>query len=81
MNAFVITTIVIGGAVIGLIGAEIFLRIYYAVIRSTDKSRMKAAIAREAYLNRLYEESMYEQMDKMANQYAKQMEQVRRRYH
>lgn len=62
------------GLAFGRIGSQ---TIRY-LIRASDKSKMKAAIKREAYLNQLYEESLFEEMDKIAIKAAKKMDQVNR---
>ena len=73
MNAFVVTTILIGSAVIGLIAAELIIRLWHWIARKNDKTRMETAIMREEYLNQLYEETLYEHMDKLARQAERDM--------
>ena len=69
-NTMAIVAVVVGGAV-GLMIAKMIIPIMCNIIRATDKRRIKTAMTREAYLNQLYEEALYEDVDRMTKKTAR----------
>ena len=61
------------GGLIGLILGKLVIAVYRDIVRALDKNKIKGAMAREAYWNNLYEETLCEEMDKMAVKAAKDM--------
>lgn len=67
---------VAAGIALGKIGSYCIRQL----IRASDKNKIKAAMQREAYLNQLYEENLYEEMDRLARQAESEMYRASRRY-
>ena len=68
----IMSALLIGGA-LGLALGNGVIWIIRSIMRASDKSRIQAAMAREAYLNDIYEECLYEEQDKLARKAAKEM--------
>lgn len=64
--------LIVGGA-IGLMIAKLITFIIRSIVRASHKSKIKYVMAREAYINDLYEECLYEHQDKLARKAAKEM--------
>lgn len=74
MDLYLVTVFyfLLGGA-IGLMIARAIMYVIRWLVRASDKSRIKAAMAREAYLNDLYDECLYEHQDRLARKAAEKM--------
>ena len=73
---FYIFVVVAAGITLGKIGSYCIRQL----IRASDKNKIKAAMRREAYLNQLYEENLYEEMDRLARQTEAEMYRASKRH-
>jgi acid phosphatase family membrane protein YuiD len=64
--------LMLGGA-IGMILGKGIVYLIRSFIVASDKSKIRTAMAREAYLNNLYEECLFEEQDRLARKAAREM--------
>lgn len=73
IHTFFAILCIAGGSIAGVILAGLVMDLWRWMVRDTDKNRIKTAMMKEDYYNQLYEECLTEEMDKKAEQAAKEM--------
>lgn len=77
---FAMLSLMVGGA-IGIMLGKGIASLIRAMIRATDKNKVKTTMLREAYFNDLYEECLYENQDRLAKKAAREMSQYDNNYY
>lgn len=78
MNPILATLSLIIGGTVGLILAHyIIMPIYWHIVRSSDKRKIKTRMLQEKYYNDLYEDVLFEDIDKAAKKAHRKMSKIK----